>query len=120
MIRQACAIATLLSAAACGGGGSSGVPMTSGLPETAEVTSLSQSDISTLCSWVADYEGGPGTTLACNYTVNDPSRCVAGILAAKSCQLTVSQVETCAYAFYSNACTALGNPACGAVQLCSL
>jgi hypothetical protein len=119
MVRKTGWIALPVFVAACGGSGPS-APLTSGLPESAEVTSLSEPDMNTLCSWVANYEGGPGTTLACNYTVNDPSKCVAGILAAHDCQLTVAQVERCAYAFYSNACNALGNPDCGAVQLCSL
>jgi hypothetical protein len=118
MIRRTCVTLTVLFAVACGS--SNDTPIKSGLPEDAEVTSLSEADMNTLCNWVADYEGGTGTSLECNYTVNDPSTCVAGILAAKSCQLTVSQVETCAYAFKSDACTALGNPACGALQLCSM
>jgi hypothetical protein len=118
MLRTA-SIATLLSSvfiAACGG--ANNTPSRSGLPEDEQVTSLSDADLDTLCNWVADYEGGVGTTLACGDTVDGPDQCTAAIRAATNCPLTVSQYETCAAAFRADACTALGNPACGVVAQC--
>jgi hypothetical protein len=119
MLRHA-SIATLLSiafTAACGGGANT-TPSRSGLPEDEQVTSLSDADLETLCNWVADYEGGVGTTLACGETVDDPTTCMSAVRAATNCPLTVSQYETCAAALRANACTALGNPACGVVAQC--
>ncbi len=119
MLRNA-SIATLLSTAflaACGGGAND-TPSRSGLPENEEVTSLSDADLETLCNWVVAYEGGVGTTLACGETVDGPDQCTAAIRAATHCPLIVSQYETCAAALRANACTALGNPACGVVAEC--
>jgi hypothetical protein len=119
MIRQTFVIATfILVAAACGG--SNDTPEKSGLSENAQVTSLSDSDLTALCTWSANYEGGGGTSLACNLTVNDPDQCFAGFRSASHCDITVSQVETCAYAVRADPCSALENSDCGMLQLCAL
>jgi hypothetical protein len=118
MLRMIFMSAVSVSIVACGAGAND-TPSTSGLPEDALVTSLSDADLETLCDWAASYEGGPGTTLACGDTVNGPDQCTAGVRAAGSCTLTVSQFETCAYAVRANACTALGSSGCAAVATCS-
>jgi hypothetical protein len=107
--------------AGCGGSNSNGgsTPTRSGLPESALVTSLSDSELTSLCDWAADYAGGAGASLACDSHVNSPDQCFSGVRAAANCTATVSDVETCTYAVTSNACTALGNPACGALASCN-
>jgi hypothetical protein len=86
-------------------------PLTSGLPESAEVASISQDDLTQLCDWAISYEGGPGAALACG-TVNEPSECINTILAAVDCATTVAQLEKCVYAVKADSCTAVGTLAC--------
>ena len=117
MLRRSIAIATL-SCAACSG--SNDTPSTSGLPENAQVTSLSDADLQTLCTWAADYEGGAGTTLACNETVNGLDQCTAAIRAATDCPVKVSQFEECAHALRADPCAALGDSGCSALALCAM
>jgi hypothetical protein len=94
------------------------VPSSSGLPENAVVAQLSDGDLNQLCEWGQAYEGGAGP-LGCDLTVNSTAQCTAGIRAVPTCGVTVAQYEQCAAALRADACTALGNPACGALAACS-
>lgn len=100
--------------------GGNNAPSTSGLPESTPVSSLSDGDLQTLCNWAAAYEGGAGTQLGCEVTVNPPSQCEAGIRASKDCPATVADVEACAHAVKADPCTAAGSQDCFPLVQCSL
>jgi hypothetical protein len=112
-------LALFVAACSGSGGGGNDTPSTSGLSENAPVSQLSDADLNTLCTWAADYEGGPGTSLGCNITVNAPSRCVASVRASPSCAATVGDVESCVHEVRSTPCTAIGSPACLPLVACS-
>ena len=94
----------------------------SGLDPGATVTSLSPGDLTSLCAWSAETQGGAGTTTECGdhtVTVNDAAACADGFT-GKTCTLTVGEFEECIQALRDDPCTAIQSAACGPIIQCAL
>jgi hypothetical protein len=108
----------ITSSVGTAGGGNEDVSSQSGLPEGAVVAQMDDANVTQLCLWTESYEAA-GAPLQCGATVNPLAQCTSGIRADPTCAATVAQYEECAAAVRADACTALGNPGCGALAACS-
>lgn len=95
----------------------------SGLPVDDPVASLSDGDLSNLCDWATDAQGGEGTMTTCGdatITVAPASQCVEDLGAYDaSCTLTVGEVEACMLAIASDPCTAFDSDDCAPLFACA-
>jgi hypothetical protein len=95
----------------------------SGLPVDDTVVSLSSGDLSDLCEWATDVQGGAGTETECGdftVTVAPASECIDDLGAFDaSCPLTVGEVEECMQAIAYDPCTAFDSAACAPIFACA-
>lgn len=106
----------VLGFAACGGDSGSGID------KNKKINALSASEVTTICKWGEDEQGGPGHTTMCGdftFIVSTQAECEAqyGNFAA-TCSATVSDVEACVHALAADPCS-LGGDACQTYFACA-
>lgn len=108
----------------CGSGG--GSPAASGLDANAPVRTLTESEVRTLCDWVAETGGGYGHVTTCDggLTIRakaNQQACVDSLKQTAQCTATVRDVETCSMTAARNPCdlSAFASPACASVLTCN-
>ena len=106
-------------------GSSSGPGMSSGLPRTSTVASLSTAQAGTLCDWNNEKQGGYGRTTSCSdgttqTTDADKTTCVDGVpqIGAACPTLNVGDVEDCSNAIGSDLCAISTAAGCANVNVC--
>lgn len=104
--------ALLITAVGCGGG--------SGVDSDKYVDELTTEEVTTLCEWAAEEQGGPGEktcTADSKITVRTTAECVAD-MNRPHCQ--VKLIEDCFASIDGNSCNILTSAECGAYVQCAL
>ena len=119
-VRLACLLVSCALAAACGGDDDG-----SGVDGGKAVTELSADEVSALCEWAIDVQGGENHSEDCGDftietgTVAECEAEYAGIPASCS-SVTVAELEDCVNAIADDPCEGFGSQACSEFIQCSI